>query len=157
MCYHVYTFKGRHSATRHTTDGRLKLVVQRNLEQKIKVFSHFKARNRDEDRPADWSSEQRGERKEKAKTTPKINSERGDCKRLDHERPISMWRCSCVFKHGLKQKMQREATSSFTFSNRLTAPKFETEKLVMTEVQVEAHQNLLVKVRQGKRTDHTLH
>ena len=56
---------------------RLELVAQGHLEQNIKG-SHFKARNRDEDRPA-IGAPSKGKAKGKGKENAKNNSERGDC------------------------------------------------------------------------------
>ena len=80
MC-RTTTPKRRHSAT--------KLMAQTHLEQKIKD-SHFKARNRGEDRPAIGApSKGNGKTKGKANNMPK-KSERGDCIR---------WTTKSAFKH----------------------------------------------------------
>ena len=81
---------------------RLKLMVQRHLEQKIKD-SHFKEINRDEDRPASGAPSKvktKGKVKYNAK---KDNSERGDCTRW-----ITRGQCSfgdsCALTHEPNKK-----------------------------------------------------
>ena len=72
---------------------------------------------------------------------------------LDHKRPMLIWRLVLI-QACPEQEWQIDKTISFT-SDRFTAPKCERswKKVVMTEMQ-KAHQNLVVKVRQEKQTDH---
>ena len=82
---------------------RLKLVAHRHLEQK-KQDSHFKARNRDEDRTCNWTSEQRNsERERQRKCKNKNTSLRGDCIRRITEGQCSFGD-SCAFKHEPNKK-----------------------------------------------------
>ena len=74
---------------------RLKLVAQRHLEQKVKD-SLFRARNRDEDRPAIG-----------AKTNAKNNSDRGDCIRWITEGQCSFGE-ACAFKHDPNKKGKKK-------------------------------------------------
>ena len=103
----------------------LKLMFQRHLEQKIKD-SHFKPRNRDEDRLALGALNGR-KTKIMSKTTPKEKSVSVGSQKADVH-----WE-----KHAYSS-MTRTRTSE------------ERDDLVHLVRQV--HQNLLVKVRQGKRT-----
>ena len=78
-------------------------MVQRHLEQKIKD-SHFKERNRDEDRLASGApSKVKNERKSEIQCKKKDNSERGDCTRW-----ITRGQCSfgdsCALTHEPKKK-----------------------------------------------------
>ena len=93
----------------------------------------------------DWQWELRAKvkTKEKAKNLPKNNSERGECIR---------W----IFVHSQAWTKTRKAKGRDDFVHVLrqvhrTQIRKVMEEVVMTEVQ-KAHQNLLVKVRQGKRT-----
>ena len=99
-----------HVYAQETTQGdrecdccRLKLMVERHLEQKIKD-SGFKASNRDEDRPAIGSP---SKKKENAMKRPKKNFERGNC-----IRSITKCKCSfgdsCAFKHDPNKKGKRK-------------------------------------------------
>ena len=130
---------------------RLKFMVPRRVEQKIKE-SHSKARNRDEDRPA-IGALSKGTAKGKSKEHARNNSGRGDCIRWITKGQRSSGG-SYAFKHEPNKKgngKERPRSPSPTGS-----PKRNSKgkgKVVMMEAQ-EAHQNLLVKVRQGKRTDH---
>ena len=87
---------------------RLMLLARRHLEQKIQE-SHFKARNRDEDRPA-MGAPRRGKAKGKGKEHAKHNSERGDCCRW-----ITKGQCSCgeacAFKHDPNKKGEGKGRS----------------------------------------------
>ena len=80
---------------------RLKVMVQRHLEQKIRD-SHCKARNRHEDRPALGTSS-KGKAKGNGKQQAKTDSRRGDCIRW-----TTKGRCSfgeaCAFKHDRNKK-----------------------------------------------------
>ena len=93
---------------------RLKLMVQRHLEHKIKD-SHFKARNRDEDRPA-IGAPSKGKAQGKGKDNVKNNFKRGDCIRWT-TRPMDFGD-SCASKHDPSKKGKREGTTSATFSDR---------------------------------------
>ena len=108
---------------------RLKLMAQRHIEQKIKD-SHVK-----EDSPA-TSAPSKGKAKGKGKEHAKSNSDRADCIRRIINKPMFVGRCMC-FQAWSEQERQRERTTSFTFSDRFTTPKFEWwwKKVVMTESQ----------------------
>ena len=81
-----------------------------------------------------WSSEQRENEKKKQINCNKNNSERVDCTRWTTKGQRSFGEAFRV-QAWPAQEMQREETTLFTFSYNFT------------------HQNLLVKVRQEKRTD----
>ena len=102
--------------------GRLKLMAQRHLEQKIKD-SHFKEINRDEDRPASGAPI-KVKTKGKAKYNAKKQLRERRLHTLDHERSMFFWRF-VRFETLTKQERQRQGTTSFTFSDRFTAPNFE--------------------------------
>ena len=80
---------------------RLSFMAQRHLEQQIND-SYFKARNRDEGRPA-MEAPSKGKAKGKGKETAKNNSERGDCTPW-----TTKGQCwfgdSCAFKHEPNKK-----------------------------------------------------
>ena len=78
---------------------RLKLMVQRHLEQKSKDY-HIKARNRDEDRLA-IGAQNKGEAKGKCKENAENNSERGDRIRWTKKFQCSFGE-ACTFRHGPK-------------------------------------------------------
>ena len=89
--------------------------------RKSKVLTS-NARNRDEDRPAIEALQAKGnERKRRIKCHKQIREERRYP--LDHDKPI-MWR-SMRIRTWPEQERQREGTTSFTFSDRPTAPKLE--------------------------------
>ena len=69
---------------------RLSFMAQRRLEQQMND-SYFRARNRDEGRPA-MEAPSKGKAKGKGKETAKNNSERGDCTPWTTRRPLFNWR-----------------------------------------------------------------
>ena len=101
---------------------QIEINAQRHLEQKRKD-SHFKARNRDEERLA-IGAPRRGKAKGTGKEHAEKNAERGACIRWITKGPCSFGE-ACAFKARPEQERQREGTTSFTFSDKFTAPKFE--------------------------------
>ena len=94
------SLKRRHSATRNTTFAHWSLCCRDISSRKIKD-SHFKARNRDDDRPA-MGAPSKG-KAGKGKFNAKNNSEREDCVRW-----ITKGQCSfadaCAFNHEPNKK-----------------------------------------------------
>ena len=122
-------------------DCTLKLMVQRHLEHKIED-SHLKARNRDEERPA-VGAPSKGTRKEQAKNMPNTSRER----RL-HTASVRLdIRAHSSMNQTRKEKGRDDLVHLLRQVHRTEIRKV-MERAVMTEVQ-KAHQNLLVKVRQG--------
>ena len=102
--------------------GKLKLMVQRHLEQKIQG-SHFKSEKSRRGQTCNWSSSIKGKWKERRIECQKqIREERRY--QLDHDRPIHVEK-HAFFQAWLEQERQREGTTSFTYSDRPTAPKLE--------------------------------
>ena len=83
---------------------RLKLMTQRHREQKIKD-SHFKAKKRDEDRPA-LGAPKKQKAKGKVKHNAKKNSERGDCIRSFSSKGLCSFGEACAFKHYPNKKVK---------------------------------------------------
>ena len=119
---------------------RLKLVAHRHPEQRIKD-SHIKARHRDEDRRARGAPNiAKAKAKGKSNAKQQLRERITKCQRSFGE--------ACAFKHDPNKKdtgKGRPLSPSPTGSS--------DGKVVITEVR-KAHQNLLVKVCQGKRTDY---
>ena len=100
---------------------RLKLMAQRHLEHDIKDF-HFKARNRDEDRPAIGAA-RKGKAKARGKDNASKKFQEWRLHPLDHNKATVH-----LQKHArpsMTQKTKAKRTTSFTFSDRFTAPKLE--------------------------------
>ena len=84
------------------------------------------------------------------RTDSKNDSERGDCRRWIMKGQCSC-RDSCAVKHEPNKKRQRKGTTSFTFSDKLTAPKFERWRKGWWWRNCKRHtQNELVKSSGGK-------
>ena len=117
-------------------------MAQRHLERKIKD-SHFKTRNRDEDRRA-MGAPSKGKAKGKGKETAKNNSERGDCRWITKANVILEIPAHSSMTRTRMAKGRDDLVHLLRQVHRTEIRKV-TEKVVMTEAQ-KAHQNFLVRL-----------
>ena len=126
---------------------RLKLMPK-DISSKKRKDSHFKARNRDEERLA-IGAPRRGKAKGTGKENAKKNAKRGACIRLDHKRPMFIWRSMRI----QSKTRTRKAKGRDDFVHLLrqvhrTEIRKVTEKVAMTAEVLKAHQHLLAHVRE---------
>ena len=126
---------------------QIEINAQRHLEQKRKD-SHFKARNRDEERLA-IGAPRRGKAKGTGKRTCRKERRERSLHPLDHKRPMFIWRSMRI----QSKTRTRKAKGRDDFVHLLrqvhrTEIRKVTEKVAMTAEVLKAHQHLLAHVRE---------
>ena len=142
--------KRRHSTTRKTIIADWSW--QRHLEQKIKD-SHFKWRNRDENRSPTGAPSKRKAKKIRQRKCQEQLRERG-LHPLHQKRSILIWRCMRI-QAWSEQERHWSGTIWFVLSDKFIGPNSKGDGKSSDDGDAKkAHQNLLVKICQGKRLDY---
>ena len=123
-------------------------MAQRHPEQRIRE-SRFKVRTQEKNRPA-IGAPNKGTAKGKCKQITQKQLRERRLPPFDLKRPILIWRSMHI---QASPEQERDDLVHFLRQVHRTENRKVTEKVAMTEVQ-NAHQHLLVKVRNGKGTDY---